>query len=754
MDSKIDLPGYEILEKIGQGGMATVWAARQLSLDRTVAIKILSPQLVLDPDVLRRFRQEAQATAKLKHPGIVQVYDAGEHKGLVYLVLEYVAGCTVAELLDRKGRLAEKQALLVAEGVALSLGYAWTEAGIIHCDVKPANVIIDNDGAVKLSDLGLARSIGRHAVANDAQFFEGTPNYASPEQGRGDAELDCRTDIYSLGAMLYHITTGRLPFGRLRDDEIVQKHLFEFLPDPLDIQADISIGMASLIEKMMVKDRALRYPGWEAVQADIAEVEKGGLPPGEMPLLGQSTVLRSEARTRIAARPSVPSPAQRQSPGIRIKAPAKQAIVLPEEFRKQVHGRDDRSGELRRAIYSFVLMLVAVLGAYGALAFFWSSSRTPHVRGEKDGWAQMLPPRSQVARTATREAGTGSSTAVRVSSGAAGVRVPATPGPTTTVHWQDPLFIRGANLFNEALASYKQYLADKQNPDALATIEEQSRAAIKAFEVCRPHAPPEVKISELIDQAYRLISDCRQLALPDSSRPVPRKEPATVSGPTPLAMAAPARDTKYTDPLVLSPTWNSFMRGGTQILDDLRDLLTGHGQAEVDLKPDPGLILFGQISYLMPATEAARAINQSLSPRRGLSCPGFPQDSLFYHAMEGAFGDQFNELLLITDSTDRIVAVQLVNDQPDESLWLDPVCFDEKWHAYNFVQSRTKSSAKWRVGHRVEKAGQVLRVDSELVDNDEFGYFGLGDSKERVQLYLPQSLVNLILYRIEKTKKP
>jgi hypothetical protein len=239
----------------------------------------------------------------------------------------------------------------------------------------------------------------------------------------------------------------------------------------------------------------------------------------------------------------------------------------------------------------------------------------------------------------------------------------------------------------------------------------------------------------------------------DSVRAGPKEVEAT----SPLAMAdvasSKAQEAQETGRLTLSPMWNSAQSGGAKIIEDLRALLSGQGHPALDLNPDPSLILFGQVYYLMPLKEAVSILGSPISPRKSLNCPGFPKDSLYYYAAEGEFGNGFDKILLVTDSADRIAAVELVNEHPDESLWLDPGVFSEKWHAYNFVQARTKGSAKWRVGHRVENVNRIVRIDSELVANDEHGYFGLGDSKERVSLYLPEPLVNLILLRLEKLKE-
>ena len=197
--SPMQIPGFEMIAKLGEGGMASVWKARQLSLDRIVAIKILSSRMASDADDVQRFQFEAQSAAKLKHPGIVQVYDAACEQGIYYFVMEYVAGYTVGQWLRRKGVLPFEDALLVADGVADALGYAWSKAGIIHCDIKPENVMIDADGTVKVADLGLARTIRTMGAQAEIADIMGTPAFISPEQAEGRQDLDCRTDIYSLG---------------------------------------------------------------------------------------------------------------------------------------------------------------------------------------------------------------------------------------------------------------------------------------------------------------------------------------------------------------------------------------------------------------------------------------------------------------------------------------------------------------------------------------------------------------------------
>ena len=295
--NNLHIPGFEMMEKLGEGGMATVWKARQISLDRIVAIKILSSRLASDPADIQRFQKEAQSAAKLKHPGIVQVYDASAEKGIYYFVMEFIDGYTVGDWVRRKGYLPEKDALLVAECLTDALGHAWKTAGIIHCDIKPDNVMIDADGTVKVADLGLARSISTVRTADVEDEITGTPCYMAPEQSAGDAELDCRADIYSLGAMLYHLTSGTMLFEGNGDEAIMDMQISGQVEDVLNIKPEISKAMGWLIEKMLVKDKKGRQKDWDEVRADIIRVKNRHMPRGWPPPENASTMKRSSKRT-------------------------------------------------------------------------------------------------------------------------------------------------------------------------------------------------------------------------------------------------------------------------------------------------------------------------------------------------------------------------------------------------------------------------------------------------------------------------
>jgi serine/threonine-protein kinase len=319
----MDIPGLRLEHKIGEGGMATVWKANQVSLNRTVAVKALNPQFATDPDEVADFVNEARAAANLKHPNIIQVHDVGEHNGTYYIIMEYVNGATIGALLTRDGPFSQKQALQIADDLAAALEYAWDTARLIHRDIKPDNIMIDADGAVKLADLGLARrDLTRMTDDADATAaIEGTPNYMSPEQARGATLLDCRTDMYSLGATLYHMVTGALPFDRLPPMRVLEAQIEGELPNPRDVNPAVTQGLAALIRRLMMKAPPDRFEDWGAVRHELRKVASGRI------LLGYH---EPDACSTIAAPVAPPvgaRTARRTAPVLNVRPPRVPALA-------------------------------------------------------------------------------------------------------------------------------------------------------------------------------------------------------------------------------------------------------------------------------------------------------------------------------------------------------------------------------------------------------------------------------------------
>jgi len=263
------IPGYQLIEKAGQGSMGVVYKGRQLSLDRLVAIKVLLQQLSMNKDFIERFHREAKLAAKLAHNNIVQAIDSGEVDGYHYFVMEYVDGKTVKDYLDKGQVYDEKEAINIIYQIADALNHA-SQKGLIHRDIKPENIIRASNGVMKLADMGLARLTRDEEWAQkEAGMAIGTPYYISPEQIRGELDVDIRTDIYSLGATLYHMVTGRPPFPGDSPTEVMQKHLRSELTPPDHIRPELSNGVAEVVELLMAKDRRQRYQKPEDLIIDL-----------------------------------------------------------------------------------------------------------------------------------------------------------------------------------------------------------------------------------------------------------------------------------------------------------------------------------------------------------------------------------------------------------------------------------------------------------------------------------------------------
>lgn len=244
-----------ITRPLGLGGMARVYLGRQEHLDRVVAIKVLPSQYALDPGFVERFQTEARAMASLRHPHIVTVHDAGEHLGRLYIVMEYLAGGALSDRMTQP--LSDLEIARVIDQVASALSYAH-ERGIIHCDVKPANVLLDTDGRAVLSDFGVARMMASMRGASGRGLAVGTPAYMSPEQCAG-SPLDQRSDIYALGVVLYALLVGHPPFRGESFEQFAHAHLYEPAPPPAQLNPHISPAVQAVVLKALAKDPADRF---------------------------------------------------------------------------------------------------------------------------------------------------------------------------------------------------------------------------------------------------------------------------------------------------------------------------------------------------------------------------------------------------------------------------------------------------------------------------------------------------------------
>lgn len=262
---------YRIEAELGRGGMGVVYRAYQPSLERTVAIKVLGQGLVGDPDGVARFRQEARAIARLSHTGIVQVFDIEDEGSVIYLVMEWVDGESLDHVLATR-TLPEVRAVGLVAEIAEALQFAH-EKGVVHRDIKPANVLLTREGRPKVADFGLAYLLDREGVTKTG-FLVGSPSYMSPEQARG-LPIDRRTDVYSLGIVLYRMLTGRVPFVAESSHAILFKQIEEAPPDPIDLNAAVSPDVRDVVLKALEKSPDARYASMTAFRKALLATASG-----------------------------------------------------------------------------------------------------------------------------------------------------------------------------------------------------------------------------------------------------------------------------------------------------------------------------------------------------------------------------------------------------------------------------------------------------------------------------------------------
>jgi serine/threonine-protein kinase len=260
---------YRLQARIGSGGMSTVYRALDETLQRQVAIKLMNREVATDSDQLERFRREARAVAQLSHPHIVGVIDAGEDESRPYIVFEYVEGETLKERIRRVGRLPIGEAVAYAIEIARALGAAHARH-IVHRDVKPQNVLIDEEGSAKVTDFGIARTLDEEGLTADGRVL-GTTDYVSPEQALGQ-QVTGQSDLYSLGIVLYEMLTGEVPFKGENQIAVAMKHVREALPDVQGKRPELSAALAAVVDNATAKRREDRYANDAELIADLEDV--------------------------------------------------------------------------------------------------------------------------------------------------------------------------------------------------------------------------------------------------------------------------------------------------------------------------------------------------------------------------------------------------------------------------------------------------------------------------------------------------
>lgn len=375
---------YKIIEKVGTGGMADVFKAEDSILNRLVAIKRLHPQFAHDENFVERFRREAQSAARLNHPNIVNIYDWGRHDGDYFIVMEYMEGRNLKQLINKEGALPAEMAINILRRVCDALAFAHKNQ-IVHRDIKPHNIIITEDGAVKVTDFGIARA-GSSTMTQTGSIL-GTATYISPEQAQG-AAVDKGSDVYSLGIVLYETLTGRVPFEGDSPVAVAFKQVHEQPPKPRSINPAIPESLETVVLKAMAKDPGERYSSAEEMKGDLTRCAKG------LPV--HAVVPPAEEKTLIMPTPVPPRPSNSVAP----TTPAEQRIKTKRRARRK------RRIGWALLIVSPLIILLVVLILLATTNIFSVGPKTvpvPNVKGKSVDEARSILSKSKVKMQITKK---------------------------------------------------------------------------------------------------------------------------------------------------------------------------------------------------------------------------------------------------------------------------------------------------------------------------------------------------------------
>lgn len=357
---------YEILERVGGGGMAEVYRARDQLLDRFVAVKVLHTQFSNDEEFVRKFRREAQGAAKLSHPNIVNIYDVGKEENKHYIIMEYVSGETLKEKIQREGVLSQEEALSIAREIAEALEHAHRN-DLVHCDIKPHNILVTEEGRIKVTDFGIARAVSSATMTYSGNVV-GSVHYFSPEQAKGGA-VSAKSDIYSLGVVLYEMLAGTLPFTGETPIGVALKHLQETPRTVREIRPETAPLVEAIVLKAMAKEPEDRFASVAEMIADIKAAESA-LSGGK-----SATSAQDEFSTQVLPKIETPPALQKEK-----AAPAR---ALPA-----------KSKRTRNIFIALALILAAgfLVGAALSYGKFWSGNEVsvPDVLGKQSAAAKDI----------------------------------------------------------------------------------------------------------------------------------------------------------------------------------------------------------------------------------------------------------------------------------------------------------------------------------------------------------------------------
>lgn len=749
--------GYALLECLRVGAAETVYRARQASSGRIVLLKILAAGPA--QGLLESWLAEARRAIALRHESLVPVLDAGVHEGRLYYAAEFMIGGSIRDSLRSHGTLKEKHAVLLAQGVALGLQCAWDSARLLHGHLRPESILLGPDGTVRVSDIGLGRVFRSRSGPGPAglPLLSGQAHYLSPEMARGETEMDFRTDVFSLGAVLYHAVTGVRPFDSAPEDQAPEALVRDGLAPVCKLRPQVSQGMAWLIEKMMARDPARRAASWAEVLADLMELGNGGLPYGERPGPGESIVGSSASLERKPARAAEHS----HRPG---KAP-RARVVLPAAARNRGSSfRQDERVSPAAVIATAIIATGLVVWVYRQFI----APRPPPAPVET-AWtpsAEPAPARPAHAEEAPGEPDLSPEEALRrLQSDLAGIKeadVPEGPdsGPSLEPGGtretrsrpeqfrRHPLFAKAASSFNAALALYRRFQVNPAQVAELRQVEKLSEEALADFEALREIYPGDAQaIGHYVDQCYGMSRYARQSLLMSGASLSEGTPPQSRTPVKPAPRAYPARRMERS--LALAQNWRAGNNPSGPATAELFDLLSERGLPRVDLTPKPSILFLSRISYLEPAEDMSlRVFRRKLPEVRAVLNPAFPNNSFRSVEIPCRFEEGFTRAILLIDTRGQVAALQLLSEEEAEAAWLPAILFSTKWRTCDLLALRSAEDPDARVAHRVRSGGGVVRIDTELARPGPEGSGTMGRSLARSSLLLPQPVVDLMLIRL------